>query len=124
MLKTTNKIDTDDLSTITGLTLVRDYLPYTPSRIKQIMRDDYNIELIWTCPYKGGRYPGYRRKYSLVDITTKTTVKTWVSLDDLRYFLAPLGYPLKAPKIKRNPKCDLFLEAVKAAEKAKKFESV
>ena len=105
---------------VTGITRHYGYLPYTHHRIKQIMRD-LGIEMMWMHPYKCGRYHGYKRRYKLLDIETGEAIsETWFSNDDLRYFLAQMGFPLEVPKATRNRGAEQFLAAVAEAERMRR----
>ena len=112
----------------TGLVRRYDYLPYSHWRIKQLMMEQYGIELEYIHPgYKGGRYPGYVNSYRLKWADTGEIINPRVKLESLRYFLAREGHPLHPPKVKRNPGCVAFLEAVETLRKdslftSKKFE--
>ncbi len=99
---------------VTGLVRVYDFQPYTQWAIKRYLREDFNLELEWVRSYKEGRYPGYRRKFRLKDIDTGKMSKERFTLDDLRCFFARRGYPLDPDeRVKRNPHCEMFLEAVR-----------
>ena len=82
------------------------WMPYTVPRIRRIFKEDYNVELIWcNCWYKCGRSPFYKQRY--------------LSMDDLRCFLAKNDYPLydeksavNASKPKRNKGAVRFMQAV------------
>ena len=89
------------------------YDEYSHHRIKQLMKEEYGIELMWMHPYKCGRYPGYKREYKLIDIATGEPIsEEWFTNDDLRRFLAHQRHPVEAPKVKRHIGCVRFLEAV------------
>lgn len=98
---------------VTGIAFRYDYLPYSHWRIKELMLEQYGIELEYIHPgYKGGRYPGYVNSYRLKWADTGEIINPRVKLDWLRYFLAHEGHPLHPPEIKRNPGCVAFLQAV------------
>ena len=99
----------------TGFVRRYTYLPYSHQRIKQLLMEQYGIELEYIHPgYKGGRYPGYVNSYRLKRADTGEIINPRVKLDWLRYFLAQEGHPLHEPKVKRNPGCVAFLKSVEA----------
>ncbi len=67
--------------------------PYTFWRIKQILRDDYNISLekVWGYKYRRGKCTSYR----LVSLTDGSVIVKETILDHLRILLTEEGYPLK-----------------------------
>ena len=95
-----------------------DYLPYTPDRIKRILKDCFNAELenIWF-GYKGHRFEGYVEHYRVIDCDTKEVLNDYATLDGLRYFLARNHFPLydhKSEKWKNiNFKAIEFMDALK-----------
>ena len=108
--ETTEGISFDD---VTGFTREYDYLPYSHQRIKELMIEEYGIELEYIHPgYKGGRYPGYVNSYRLKWADTGEIINPRVKLRALRYFLAKQGHSLYPPKVQRNPRCVEFLEIV------------
>lgn len=72
-------------------------LNYSHQRIKQILRDDYNNDLIvnWS-GYKGNRKPNFVETYKLIDNTSKSVVIEKATLDAFRYIFTNKGYSLKA----------------------------
>lgn len=96
---------------------VYDYLPYTHWRIKQILRDYYNARLKSVHAYKEGRYPGYKQRYYIYDISTGKLIRKDIRLDDLRRLFARQDFPLQENN-KRNPKAAAFLEIVNTIAEA------
>lgn len=90
-------------------------LPYSTATIKRYMRDYYFVELVWVHAYKEGRYPGYKRKFNLVDINTGAVLKARVTLDHIRYFLTRKGFPCPPPP--RHSGAVNFLKAVEEIRK-------
>ena len=90
--------DTDEIMVLErcGLKLHRVYTfqPYTHWRIKQILKQRYNAELIPIGGYKCSRVYNYRQSYRLVDCTTGRTIMEEVELDTLRRVFAKAGIPL------------------------------
>lgn len=95
---------------------VYDYLPYTPWRLKQILKDYYGAYLVCIRGYKEGRYPGYKQRYNIYDISTNKLLRKDVRLDDLRRLFAKEDIPLH-DTIKRNPNAEYFLAIVNAIAK-------
>lgn len=90
---------------------VYDFLPYTLWRIKQILRDYCGAYLVCIRAYKEGRYPGYKQRYNIYDISTDKLIRSNVRLDDLRRFFASKDFPLQENN-KRNPMAAYFLAVV------------
>lgn len=98
--------------------LIHDYLPYTPCRIKRILKEmfDYRLENIWQ-GYKANRYPGYVEKYQLIENGTERVVNPCITLDQIRHIFANADVPLYDEKSSynqtgRNQGAERFLEAV------------
>jgi len=92
---------------------VYDFLPYSHWRIKQILRDYCGAYLVCIRAYKEGRYPGYKQRYNIYDISTDKLIRSNVRLDDLRRFFAGKDFPLQENN-KRNPMAAYFLAVVNA----------
>lgn len=99
---------------------VYDYLPYTPWRIKQILKDYYGAYLVCIRSYKEGRYAGYRQRYNVFDISTGKLIRSNVRLNALCRYFASKDFPLQEGN-KRNMKAAQFLAIVNtiAAEQSK-----
>lgn len=67
-------------------------LNYTYHRIKQIFKNDYDLDLIAVISYKGTRYAP--KKYNLVRSNGTIELEN-VTLDTLRQYLTTEGYTLK-----------------------------
>lgn len=101
-----------------SLIRVYDTLPYTPFRIKRILKNlGYQAENIYQ-GYKANRVPEYCEKYRLIRISDGEIINPKISLDGLRKIFAGLGYPLedekslKKGKKQRNQGAEQFLAAV------------
>lgn len=112
-----NPIDKNDPRRLYDLsrTISQKSLQYSTALIKRYMKDYYSVELVWTCGYKCGRYPGYKRSYDLVDINTGAVLKSWIKLDHIRYFLTRKGFPCPPPP--RHSGAVRFLKAVAAIQR-------
>lgn len=90
--------DTDEIMIPEGCELklrrVYTYQPYTHWRIKRILKQRYNAELIPIGGYKCNRVYNYRQSYRLVDSATGRTIMEEVRLDTLRCIFAKMGIPL------------------------------
>lgn len=100
------------------LVLKYDWLPYTYNRIEAILRDYYNCELIDNTGYKEGRYnPYFRKRYRIVELTTREVINVNVYLDDLRHFFANHNIPLHKEDIpvhkrERNQGAETFINSL------------
>lgn len=120
---------------VTGIRRAYDFLPYTPARIKRILKEHFQCELenIWQ-GYKANRRPGYHEIYKVVDIKTGKVIVSPVSLDGLRQFLARKDFPLYDEKSTgkrieldnevillgdnpRNPDAERFMKLLNSMEK-------
>lgn len=109
----------EDLEGVTEVTFRPHYLPYTYSRVRQILRDDYQLDMITNRGgYKANRYRDFCT-YKLVYLDSREVYEESVTLHQLRYCLAKQGYPLrsKPPRTTYDKKgrrmgCIKFLEAI------------
>lgn len=92
--------------------LTYSYMPYSYWRIVEILNIYYNAHLVCKQGYKEGRYPGYRKKYSIVDNDTGRIIRERICLDELRIKFAKLDYPLHEPETIRNQDAEEFLRIV------------
>lgn len=103
-----------------GLKFAHSYLPYSYMRARQLLRDEFGIDMITRQGYKIDRYRGHRT-YKLVWINTGEVINYCISLYQIRWFLAGYRFPLydNSPKsLKdsykslRNEKAEKFLQIV------------
>lgn len=109
--------DVIDLTGVTGLKRVYDYLPYTACRIKRILHKHYGVHLHPIGSYKCNRVPNYHQHYWVVSDETNEILMEDMTLETLRYAFARLDYPLydeysAVKKSKRNAGAENFLKAV------------
>lgn len=71
--------------------------PYSHQRIKQILLNDYHIELQPQYSYKSNRIAPYVNRYRMVNIDTKEVLAEKITLNAIRILLTKEGYPLKEP---------------------------
>ncbi len=66
---------------------------YTFWRLKQILMNDYLLDLVPVAGYKHNRYRA-RKDYNLIDIRTNEIKVAGVELDTLRILFTEAGYPI------------------------------
>lgn len=100
------------------------YLPYTYSRVRQILREDFALDMITNKGgYKANRYRNFCT-YKLVFIDSGEEYANDVTLHQLRFCLAKLRYPLRSKppspsydKSGRRIGCLEFLKAINMTDK-------
>ena len=111
-------------------TLTPAYIPYSYFRAKNLLKEEFGIDMITRQGYKIDRYRGHRT-YRLVWIATGEVINCCIDLYQIRCFLSNYRFPLleneetkkarnrekqaqkRSDRLKeRNPKADLFLQIV------------
>lgn len=84
---------------------VYDYKRYSFHRINRILKQFYGCKLKKVCQgYKASRKWGYQELYQVVDMRDGEVVCDWVTLEQLRHFLAEQDYPLYDERSAANKK--------------------
>ena len=105
-------------------------LPYSWQRVEQILRDDYHCYLKPVPEaYKGNRYRGHVKRYTLINTDTHEIIADRVTLNAIRIIFTEEGYPLhpteeeleriKESKIAPNKGAMEFLKFVEEQKKGK-----
>lgn len=100
-----------------GICLVPDWLPYSPFRVKRMLKEiGCDMNELWQ-GYKANRRPGYCKLYRITRISDGEVVRPCINMHSLQKFFAKQGFPLYDEKSacnqsKRCKGAERFLQAV------------